>query len=143
MDYSLAALKLLCVQLKIAKETPSQSSYSLDGILFQRVWLQGIIVSSFDDGNLLIDDGTGLINLALSGNFRTIKWDIGMYVMAVGAYFICEDELPMIKIHKMVDLSPYPDRESIWYLEVMEAHKLFYQAFLEEEEQEQDLEMDC
>jgi RecQ-mediated genome instability protein 2 len=40
MDYSLAALKLLCAQLKDATETASQNSMTLGGILFQRAWLQ-------------------------------------------------------------------------------------------------------
>jgi len=40
MDYSLAALKLLRVQLKDTSETPSQNALTLGGILFQRAWLQ-------------------------------------------------------------------------------------------------------
>jgi len=32
----------------------------------------------------------------------------------------------------MVDLSAFPDREAMWYLEVMEAYKLFYQPLIEE-----------
>lgn len=46
MDYSLAALKLLCSQLKDAKETVTQKSnaaFTLEGILFQRAWLQVLI----------------------------------------------------------------------------------------------------
>ncbi|XP_052306373.1 uncharacterized protein LOC7459538 isoform X5 [Populus trichocarpa] len=38
MDYSLAALKLLRVQLKDTSETPSQNALTLGGILFQRAW---------------------------------------------------------------------------------------------------------
>lgn len=44
MDYSLAALKLLCSQLKHAREVASQNGFTLGGILFQRPWLQ---VSTF------------------------------------------------------------------------------------------------
>jgi len=40
MDYSLAALKLFCSQLKLAREVASQHSFTLGGILFQRAWLQ-------------------------------------------------------------------------------------------------------
>lgn len=40
MDYSLAAVKLLCVQLKDAIESPSENAMDLRGILFQRAWLQ-------------------------------------------------------------------------------------------------------
>ncbi|XP_024450111.2 uncharacterized protein LOC7459538 isoform X3 [Populus trichocarpa] len=88
MDYSLAALKLLRVQLKDTSETPSQNALTLGGILFQRAWLQGILVSNDGDGRLLLDDGTGVIELCLSGDFRLRHWDSGMYVMVVGGYFV-------------------------------------------------------
>ena len=32
----------------------------------------------------------------------------------------------------MVDLSGFPDREAMWYLEVMEAYKLFYQPLIDD-----------
>lgn len=86
MDYSLAALKLLRVQ--DTSETPSQNALTLGGILFQRAWLQGILVSNDGDGRLLLDDGTGVIELCLSPDFRLRHWDSGMYVMVVGGYFV-------------------------------------------------------
>lgn len=36
------------------------------------------------------------------------------------------------QVHKIVDLSEFPDREAMWYLEVMEAYKLFYESLIEE-----------
>ncbi|BAT90479.1 recQ-mediated genome instability protein 2 [Vigna umbellata] len=132
MDYSLAALKLLCSQLKQAGEVASQNSYTLGGLLFQRAWLQGVLVSVSDTGSLLLDDGTGLIELSLTGEFRHRSWQLGMYVMVVGGYVARAGELPMIKIHKIVDLSSSPDREAMWYLEVIEAYKMFYQPLVEE-----------
>ncbi|XP_052189008.1 uncharacterized protein LOC127799226 isoform X1 [Diospyros lotus] len=137
MDYSLAALKLLCVQLKSARQTPSQSAMTLAGVLFQRACLQGILVSTAShghdgDGCFLLDDGTGIIELSLSGEFRNHRWDIGMYVMVVGVFVFRTGKIPLIKVHKMVDLSPFPDREAVWYLEVIEAFKLFYQLPFEE-----------
>ncbi|GMH12649.1 hypothetical protein Nepgr_014490 [Nepenthes gracilis] len=132
MDYSLAALKLMCRQLKNAKGTPSQTSFTLGGILFQRAWLQGILVSASHEGQFYLDDGTGVIELSLSGEFRNRDWQLGMYVMVVGGYFVRDGEIPMIKVHKIVDLSAYPDRESMWYLEVIEAYRMFYQPLGEE-----------
>ncbi|XVF19801.1 hypothetical protein REPUB_Repub11eG0142300 [Reevesia pubescens] len=132
MDYSLAALKLLCVQLKDARETPSQNALTLGGILFQRTWLQGVLVSNDDDDHLLLDDGTGIVELSLSDDFRQRQWKKGMYVMVVGGYFVRTVDLPVIKVHKIVDLSQFPDREAMWYLEVFEAYKLFYQPLIEE-----------
>ncbi|KAJ0982362.1 hypothetical protein J5N97_010617 [Dioscorea zingiberensis] len=47
--------------------------------------------------------------------------------MVVGLYNILSaGALPLIKVHKIVDLSAYPDREAMWQLEVIEANKLFY-----------------
>ncbi|XP_065865493.1 uncharacterized protein [Euphorbia lathyris] len=132
MDYSLAALKVLCVQLKDVRQTPSQNALNLGGILFQRAWIQGIIVSNNGDGDLILDDGTGVIHLSLSDVFRLRRWDLGMYVMVVGGYIVSTGEVPVIKVHKMVDLSSSPDREAMWYLEVLEAYKLFYQPLIED-----------
>ncbi|KAK3205830.1 hypothetical protein Dsin_019876 [Dipteronia sinensis] len=161
MDYSLAAVKVVCAQLKNARQTLSQNAVTLGGILFQRAWLQvhfslcltllishpknfesdhqittgvqGILISSpDDDGKLLLDDGTGVIQLSLAGEFLLRQWNPGMYVMVVGGYIVRTDDSPMIKVHKIVDLSAFPDRESMWYLEVIEAYKLFYQPLIED-----------
>ncbi|VFQ82773.1 unnamed protein product [Cuscuta campestris] len=140
MDYNLAALKLLCSHLNTATETKtshSQTAFSLCGILFQRAWIQGVLVStpstSDDDaGRFLLDDGTGVIQLVLSSEYlQHDAWKLGMYVMVVGGYSVRKDGTPFIKVHKIVDLSPVPDREAMWYLEVVEAFKLFYQPLLE------------
>ncbi|KAI4322353.1 hypothetical protein L6164_022057 [Bauhinia variegata] len=132
MDYSLAAWKILCAQLKDAREVASQNRFTLGGILFQRAWLQGVLVFTSDgDGrSLLLDDGTGVINLSLSGEFRNHLWRVGMYVMVVGGHIVRTGEPPMIKVHKIVDLSSFPDREAMWYLEVIEAYKMFYQPLI-------------
>ncbi|XP_073280370.1 uncharacterized protein [Primulina huaijiensis] len=136
MDYGLAALKLLCVHLRRAAATTSQNAYTLGGILFQRAWLQGVLVSTAESdegggGRYLLDDGTGVIELFLSGDFRSRRLEKGMYIMVVGGYSLCAGDLPMIKVHKLVDLSAFPDRESMWYLEVMETFKLFYQPMFQ------------
>ncbi|GAA0147029.1 hypothetical protein LIER_06830 [Lithospermum erythrorhizon] len=129
MDYSLGAVKLTCAQLKSVRQiSHSQNSYTLGTLLFQRAWLQGILVStpaSAVGGRFLLDDGTGLIELA--GEVQNRPLDIGAYLMVVGVYVARENDLPIIKVHKIVDLSMHPYREAMWYLEVIEAFKLFYQ----------------
>ncbi|XP_056167887.1 uncharacterized protein LOC115663253 isoform X2 [Syzygium oleosum] len=106
MDYSLAALKLLSFQLKEAIEATSSCSsssssspyaFTLGGLLFQRAWLQGVLVLVRDEERLLIDDGTGVVQLSLPGEFRLRPWKAGMYVMVVGAYCMHAGEVPMIK----------------------------------------------
>ncbi|CAI0452683.1 unnamed protein product [Linum tenue] len=67
-----------------------------------------------------------------SSHFDSRDFGPGIYVMVVGGYFIRTGETAMIKVHKIVDLSPFPDREAMWYLEVMEAYKLFYQPLIED-----------
>ncbi|XP_071720005.1 uncharacterized protein [Rutidosis leptorrhynchoides] len=104
MDYNLAALKLLCIQLKSARRThdSSQSSLSLGPILFQRAWLQGVIISlpsstTAGDGRFLVDDGTGVVELAPSGQNLNRDWNLGAYVMIVGGCVIRDDNFPLIK----------------------------------------------
>ncbi|KAL1323542.1 uncharacterized protein LOC107634126 isoform X2 [Arachis ipaensis] len=96
MDYNVAALKVVCSQLKHAREVPnhSQSSYTLGGILFQRVWLQGVLVS---DTPLVLDDGTGVIELSVGRDFLHRHWQPGMYVMVVGGYVVGTGDIPMVK----------------------------------------------
>lgn len=36
------------------------------------------------------------------------------------------------QVHKIVDLSSFPDREAMWYLEVLETYKLFYKPLIED-----------
>ncbi|TYK00710.1 recQ-mediated genome instability protein 2 [Cucumis melo var. makuwa] len=99
MDYSLAALKLLCRQLKDARGTPSHATATLSGILFQRAWLQGILVSvDKENGKLILDDGTGTVELSLPRNFLLRPWSLGMYVMVVGAFLFRTNEPPFISV---------------------------------------------
>ncbi|XP_010933476.1 uncharacterized protein [Elaeis guineensis] len=127
MDYSLAALKLLCCQLKDAR--PTTSAMTLYGILFQRAWLQGVLVSGWEEGRFVLDDGSDVVELGISSESRPQEWKTGMYVMVVGHFVAASSQssgFPLIKVHKIVDLSAYPDREAMWHLEVIEAYKLFY-----------------
>eukprot|EP00850_Spirogloea_muscicola_P023387 SM000353S13163 [mRNA] locus=s353:86525:86953:+ [translate_table: standard] len=139
MDYGLLAPKLLAGQLaaaEAARRPDGSAVHSLGGLRFQRVWLQGMLVPSGQaDGALLLDDGSGLVALAMAGSARA-GLRVGMYVLVLGALFPSidiggdgsGDAVPLVKVHKLVDLSATPDREAIWALEVIEAHQLFYQA---------------
>ncbi|URE34821.1 OB-fold nucleic acid binding domain containing protein [Musa troglodytarum] len=88
---------------------------------------QGVLVSGTDEGRFLLDDGSDVVELLLSAESQPQQWKIGMYVMVVGPYVAAPSGgLSTIRVHKIVDLSQHPDREAMWHLEVMEAHKLFY-----------------
>ena len=81
MDYKLAAVKVLCAQLKEARQTASQKgSMTLGGILFQRAWLQGILVGGGGGGDsLFLDDGTALCLLSLTPDLLRLRsWTPGI-----------------------------------------------------------------
>ncbi|KAG1347512.1 hypothetical protein COCNU_06G013410 [Cocos nucifera] len=102
MDYSLAALKLLCCQLKDAHPTTSfPSAMTLYGILFQRAWLQGVLVSGWEEGRFVLDDGSDVIELGMSSESRPQEWKTGMYVMVVGHFVAAPAQsggFPLIKV---------------------------------------------
>ncbi|KAL6893657.1 hypothetical protein ACP4OV_007755 [Aristida adscensionis] len=140
MDYSLAALKIFGSQLADSTEAPSSGGSSaaqmLFGIRYQRVWIQGVLLSAdyseAGEGRLLLDDGSCVADLfVLPKEAEGRLWRAGMYVMVIGAYVAAEskDNYPAIKVHKIVDLSARPDREAMWYMEVAEAYNLFYLPF--------------
>ncbi|XP_006650415.1 uncharacterized protein LOC102714163 [Oryza brachyantha] len=143
MDYSLAALKLFGCQLAGATEAPSSESdgasqaQMLYGIRFQRVWLQGVVVLAdyrVGAGLLLLDDGSCVAEITLTPKEAEGQpWQEGMYVMVLGSYSgkdsLPKANRPVIKVHKLVDLSAQPDREAMWYMEVVEAYNFFYLQF--------------
>ncbi|CAA3020647.1 Hypothetical predicted protein [Olea europaea subsp. europaea] len=92
MDYSLGALKLLCIQLKNARQAPSPKAFTLGGILFQRAWLQGVLISTPSSSHsggegFHLDDGTGVIELLLSGDLRNRNWETGR-IFSLGFSFL-------------------------------------------------------
>lgn len=138
MDYSLAAVKLFAAQLNNARPSPSTkitaggSAMTLGTLLFQRAWLQGVLVAVTEQGRLILDDGSSVIELLLPKDFQQQQWKTGMYVMVIGAYTITGNYASVIKVHKLVDLSKFPDRETMWYLEVIEAYEMFYKSLMKE-----------
>lgn len=63
--------------------------------------LQGVLVSgSREKGSFILDDGSGVIQLSLSGDFLQGKWKLGMYVMVVGAFSLppTPTHPPLIKV---------------------------------------------
>lgn len=103
MDYTLAALKLFCCQLKDARPTTSSpSAMTLYGILFQRAWLQvppslphlslslsrllnygrtqGVLVSDWEEGRFVLDDGSDVIELSMFSESRPQEWKRGEFL---------------------------------------------------------------
>ncbi|KAF6987534.1 hypothetical protein CFC21_005170 [Triticum aestivum] len=123
MDYSLAALKLLASQL--------EGSTSFEGSSPAQM-LQGGVVRAdctIGDARLFVDDGASSVTeLMLRPEDAKGPWRPGMYGLIIGAYIADWESLPMVKVHKIVDLSAQPDREAMWYMEVAEAYNFFNKA---------------
>ncbi|GLJ44311.1 hypothetical protein SUGI_0927420 [Cryptomeria japonica] len=137
MDYNIGAIKVFARQLKNARPiSPSTSitgpAMTLGTLLFQRVWLQGMLVACRENGCFVLDDGSSIIEIFLPKDFLQQQWKIGMYVMVIGAYSVGGSGSPVIKGHKIVDLSNFPDREAMWHLEVIEAYEMFYKSSMVE-----------
>ncbi|XBJ14155.1 hypothetical protein VPH35_006239 [Triticum aestivum] len=126
MDYSLAALKLLASQL--------EGSTSFEGSSPAQMLLvpQGGVVRAdctIGDARLFVDDGASSVTeLMLRPEDAKGPWRPGMYGLIIGAYIADWESLPMVKVHKIVDLSAQPDREAMWYMEVAEAYNFFNKA---------------
>jgi len=115
-------------------------------ILFQRVWVQGLIIDVEDPHYFVIDDGTGCIGV-ITKNMKEPKptqKKRGMYVLVLGTISVNENEqngqegqhngqqsgqqsFPTINCHKFSDLSDeWRDRETFWLLDVVLLQKRFY-----------------
>eukprot|EP00128_Syssomonas_multiformis_P001458 Colp12_sorted_trinity150504_noHs@22788 len=94
---------------------------------FNFLWLQGTVVETADNGDsLVIDDGTGLSEVDLRKLKQAgLRFDnlcpAGQYVMVAGKLTQLEPK-PLIAATKFVDLSDNPERETLWNLEVVDAH---------------------
>jgi len=107
--------KLFVYQL--LKSMVSADSFVYGSLSFRNVWLQGVLIIT--EGQAFLDDGTGLVRICDLHLFKDLVVETGMYVMILGEY--CrEDDQHFILTYKFVDLSAFPDRESMWRLEVMD-----------------------
>eukprot|EP01102_Stenamoeba_stenopodia_P007749 TRINITY_DN2182_c0_g1_i3.p1 TRINITY_DN2182_c0_g1~~TRINITY_DN2182_c0_g1_i3.p1 ORF type:complete len:149 (-),score=34.89 TRINITY_DN2182_c0_g1_i3:294-740(-) len=90
---------------------------------FDRVWIQGCIVE-LSDGIFVLDDGTGTISVDSRkvDSVNPTPKKLGMFVMVIGLM----PSKNRIVAHKVVDLNDDPNRETMWYLEVIDLHKTAY-----------------
>eukprot|EP00243_Klebsormidium_subtile_P014094 TRINITY_DN9791_c0_g1_i1.p1 TRINITY_DN9791_c0_g1~~TRINITY_DN9791_c0_g1_i1.p1 ORF type:complete len:145 (-),score=33.94 TRINITY_DN9791_c0_g1_i1:282-716(-) len=143
MDYTLPAPKFFVNQLaetEVVQQAGADDDdggskwtrYRARGVAFQRVWLQGVLLASDEDLEEkfgALDDGTGVIELDMSkmGNVHTLR--PGAYILVIGPLTTDKDDGGhYVKVHKLVDLTSEPNRESIWFLEVIEADKMRREA---------------
>ncbi|GJP36495.1 hypothetical protein CLOM_g7720 [Closterium sp. NIES-68] len=147
MDYSLPARKLLLSDVsacRIVRRANGQPLLQVNGFTLQRVWVQGILRSldaaspatgtqgmqggevptggggSAAEGRLFLDDGSAAVEIVPAKGGSPPQ--VGSYVQVIGALCTRPASPPFIKVHKLVDLSAHPNRESLWFLEVMESH---------------------
>eukprot|EP00245_Coleochaete_scutata_P011783 TRINITY_DN4447_c0_g1_i1.p1 TRINITY_DN4447_c0_g1~~TRINITY_DN4447_c0_g1_i1.p1 ORF type:complete len:140 (-),score=24.08 TRINITY_DN4447_c0_g1_i1:297-716(-) len=134
IDYSLFAPKLFVSEIlrtRIQVREKKAPVHALGRLIFQRVWLQGTIVATSQPGRVVLDDGSGTVELDVSKQEHPQSWMPGMYIMVVGLLTHHRNASEKhVKAHKIVDLSSAPDREPLWTLEVIEAHQKFYNTLI-------------
>ncbi|CAI7788188.1 unnamed protein product, partial [Closterium sp. NIES-53] len=136
---------------RIIRRANGQPLLEVNSMALQRVWVQGVLrsvdaasptavrggeVSSGaggsaaegraaegrcgGEGRLYLDDGSAAVEIVpAKGGSPPL---VGSYVQVIGALCTRPASPPFIKVHKLVDLSADPNRESLWNLEVIEAH---------------------
>lgn len=119
------ASQLLSCSVRQGRGIIHQELYNSEPI--NQVWVQGTVVLLSANGNdLLLDDGTGIIQA--TGVTEIVK-DLfihkGMYMMVAGQLrFIGsanEMQYSSIRVLKIADLSNNPHSEALWMAEVIEA----------------------
>lgn len=92
------------------------------------------------EGGWYLDDGTDCIKLNMSKLKSTFPHVRGMYIMVIGKNLLCVSVLidalqgrlgvekgeSCVGVQKLVDLSSDPNRESLWFLEVIDVCNRFY-----------------
>ncbi|KAK3270407.1 hypothetical protein CYMTET_21195 [Cymbomonas tetramitiformis] len=138
-DWSLRSAKLfiahfnsaVCDQrAKLRGKTVWKLSPSLE---FERVWIQGVVVQLLPGNEFLIDDGTGVCTVDVRQFQKKVQnfvVKLGMYLFVIGPLHLNSERQYSfsVKAHKIQDLSNDPDRESMWYLEVLDLHTSVYQC---------------
>ncbi|KAG6541783.1 hypothetical protein Mapa_016796 [Marchantia paleacea] len=87
MDMTLRAPKMLIAELQAAVH---DGDFAMLGQMkFQRVWLQGVVVSPLEHGTMVLDDGSGVIDLFLKKDHQALSWHPGMYILVTGIGGCC------------------------------------------------------
>jgi hypothetical protein len=121
MDYGKPAAKLFASDmLRACQVTADGASAQVGNLLFQRVWVQGIIVKKMAGSRFLLDDGSAILTLHLPPSLPPPH--VGSMALVIAALKASGE----LKVHKIVDLDGDANRESLWNLEVAEVHRLYY-----------------
>mmetsp|Transcript_77164 Transcript_77164/g.154703 ORF Transcript_77164/g.154703 Transcript_77164/m.154703 type:complete len:138 (+) Transcript_77164:35-448(+) len=116
-----------CMQqhFPVHKMALSQCASLLDGEVtpenLRRCWLQGH-VCSVNDSQIFMDDGTAVVAVTLGP--APVVPTVGEYIMVIGS-LPNQDDGPIKRIssHQLISLED-PNREILWWAEVMEAKLL-------------------
>eukprot|EP00667_Euglena_gracilis_P022677 EG_transcript_25360 len=83
-----------------------------------QVWVQGVVVWVADpQTHLKLDDGTGVLRVAVAGAHPPQQYRPGTYLLAIGPYCPADDALDAVQCVVLPD----PNAQTIWTLEVMDA----------------------
>eukprot|EP01097_Dermamoeba_algensis_P003762 TRINITY_DN2570_c0_g1_i1.p1 TRINITY_DN2570_c0_g1~~TRINITY_DN2570_c0_g1_i1.p1 ORF type:complete len:123 (+),score=24.28 TRINITY_DN2570_c0_g1_i1:60-428(+) len=115
--------KLFISQL-LQSERQADGQHKFASMVFDKVWLQGVAIE-VDDENVVLDDSTGLLRVGtkrlLESHPLRAPLQPGKYLMLIGAY-----KNNSFVVHKLVDLETQPDREAMWFMEVIDLSRKFY-----------------
>mmetsp|Transcript_23094 Transcript_23094/g.59187 ORF Transcript_23094/g.59187 Transcript_23094/m.59187 type:complete len:140 (-) Transcript_23094:62-481(-) len=115
-----------------AKACAAQMLSSGSDYVDNKVWVQGILTSVRADKDVewyTIDDGTGIVTAKLTATARMRvmtpgeDYAPGSYLLIMGKVKAHNRFGHIILLHTVIDLSSDPDREAIWIMQVIEAHK--------------------
>ncbi|CAI5747418.1 unnamed protein product [Peronospora destructor] len=126
---SVNTAKAFARQIYIALQSSIRSTPTIDGIDCCRLWVQGIVIATSEDRKqCTVDDGTGILRLELKIFLKNAppgvdaRPRLGDYVMAIGPMVKADTDVSVrtLLAHQIVKLDAKLQRESMWYLEVIE-----------------------
>ncbi|KAL6056554.1 RecQ-mediated genome instability protein 2 [Balamuthia mandrillaris] len=114
-------------QVEVTEENETLLFRFGEAPLFQRVWVQGVVVF-VEDKYFYLDDGSGVVFVdgVKSSIVDPTERNVGDYLMVIGTLGLCTDGTRTIIAVKICNLNEDPNRETLWDLEVIEAQRRFY-----------------
>ncbi|KAG7393135.1 hypothetical protein PHYPSEUDO_012471 [Phytophthora pseudosyringae] len=127
----LGTAKAFVGQLDSALWSSSRPTPVINGVDCSRLWIQGVVVATSQDRKqCTVDDGTGVLRLELKVFLKNApagvdaRPQVGDYIMAIGPMQKIKTDAAVsvrtLLAHQVVKLDAKLQRESVWFLEVIE-----------------------
>ncbi|KYR02572.1 hypothetical protein DLAC_00011 [Tieghemostelium lacteum] len=109
------------------KKVEEAVKYYFGKIEIKSVLIQGFVISINEEDGVQIDDSTDTIHISTEYCLSSHHFQIGQYLQLSCEFSENEDSTPFIIVNHIKDLTSLPNRESMWNIEVIHIHKMFYQ----------------